>query len=73
MKADLNSEFFFSSTERLSKAKKKTHPVLLFVHPWAEGSRQMGLYFLKGISTKWNANSFVHDLNSGYRFHFQGL
>ena len=62
--AGLKSEFSFSETDCLTKAKETSLPYYL---PIVEESKWI-YAFLKG--TKGNANSFIKDLNSGPLFHF---
>ena len=62
---DLNSEVFFSSTSCHTKVKQ---PRL----PFITGERIVGCKtFPKGVSTMQNENSFVLNLKSNVRFHFQ--
>ena len=63
-KARLNSEFSFSLTCCLTKAKE---PSLSNDFPITGWRRDGIMSFLR----EWNTNSFVKDLNSGHRFYFQ--
>ena len=51
------------------KKKKKTQSALLFIHSWERGEKRWIYAFLKIISTKWNSNSPVQDVNLGHCEH----
>ena len=58
----------FSSPRLVALAKLKNPVSLLFTHSWRKNS---WIYmFPKGISTMWNANSLIQELNLGHRVHF---
>ena len=61
----LNSEFFFSKTSCYTKMKEPIST--LFIYSWRENS--CFHIFPKDISTMWNANSLVEDLNSSSKVH----
>ena len=64
--AALNSVYFL--LDLLPYGSERTLSTQLFAQSWCE---KRGIHaFLKGISTKWNRNSFVQDLNFGLWFHF---
>ena len=73
-KVNLKAEFsrfqfrFFFLQGRLPKKGWRDQSALLFIHCWRE---DYWIHtFPKGISTMWNANSLVQDLNSGCHIYF---
>ena len=65
----LNSVFFFLGW--LLYQGYRTPSALLFAHSWRENSWIHT--FSKGISTMWNANSFILDLNSSCHAQFLNI
>ena len=63
-KTGLNSFFFLWDWLSYQSLGRKSLPKL-----WVEENKWIHA-FLKGISTKWNINNLVLDLNSGCQFHF---
>ena len=59
--------FTYSYLWGVTQIHKHTQNTLLFTHGWREN---MIHTISKGISTMWNANSFVQELNSGKRVPF---
>ena len=65
----LNSEFSFSLISCYTKVRGQS--ALLFTHSLRENSWMNT--FPKDISTIWNTNSFIQDLNVGHCVHFPQL